>query len=420
MRATAQAHGHAAAAGGARGGHARRREPAPVNERVERAWALLPGYLGQHVSSVPRAGARLARECCRSWSSRSQRALSLAGARVREPHPDRAEPCAARVVLSAAARTVCARRSIFGPASPRSAFCRRCWRSTLYSMLPIVRNGVTGVLNIDPAVIEAARGVGMTEWQRLLRIELPLAMPVLMAGIRTAAVWVIGTATLSTPVGQTSLGNYIFRGCRSRIGCPCCLVASAAVLALVTDQLLGVIEKGVARRTGRVPPAPSCSWPASWRRRCRRAWRSHARYVIGAKSFTEQFILSELMAARSPRGRRDAKARGLGSAIVFSALASSDIDAYVDYSGTIWANVMGARTTRARGDARGDARRGSRASTASRCWGRWGSRTRTRSRCGAIARAARHATIADLARIRELAHRRRFRVLGAPGVGGAA
>src|SRR5690606_15993513 len=83
---------------------------------------------------------------------------------------------------------------------------------TLYSMLPVVRNGTTALMNLDPAVIEAARGVGMTERQRLLRVELPLAAPVLMAGVRTSAVWVIGTATLSTPVGQTSLGNYIFSG----------------------------------------------------------------------------------------------------------------------------------------------------------------------------------------------------------------
>jgi osmoprotectant transport system permease protein len=96
----------------------------------------------------------------------------------------------------------------------------------LYSMLPVIRNGVTGILNLDPALVEAARGVGMTDWQRLKRVELPLAAPMLMAGVRTAAVWVIGAATLSTPVGQTSLGNYIFSACRSRTGCRFCLAVS--------------------------------------------------------------------------------------------------------------------------------------------------------------------------------------------------
>ena len=92
----------------------------------------------------------------------------------------------------------------------------------------------------------------MTPRQRLLRVELPLAAPVIMAGIRTAAVWTIGAATLSTPVGQTSLGNYIFSGLQTEnwvfvlFGC-----AAAAALALVVDQLLGLIEAGLARRDRR-------------------------------------------------------------------------------------------------------------------------------------------------------------------------
>src|ERR1700723_430316 len=80
----------------------------------------------------------------------------------------------------------------------------------LYSMLPVLRNTITGLRGIEPQVLEAAQGVGMTPMQSLVMVEVPLALPVMMAGIRTAAVWVIGTATLSTPIGQTSLGNYIF------------------------------------------------------------------------------------------------------------------------------------------------------------------------------------------------------------------
>ena len=82
-------------------------------------------------------------------------------------------------------------------------------------------------------MMEAAQGVGMTPRQSLFMVELPLAMPVIMAGIRTSAVWVIGTATLSTPIGQTSLGNYIFAGLQTQnwvlvlFGC-----VTAAVLAL--------------------------------------------------------------------------------------------------------------------------------------------------------------------------------------------
>src|SRR6266702_6965088 len=75
----------------------------------------------------------------------------------------------------------------------------------LYSMLPVLRNTITGLQGVDAAILEAAQGVGMTPQQSLFSVELPLALPVMMAGIRTAAVWVIGTATLSTPIGQTSL-----------------------------------------------------------------------------------------------------------------------------------------------------------------------------------------------------------------------
>src|SRR5215510_4081923 len=121
---------------------------------------------------------------------------------------------------------------------------------TLYSMLPIIRNTLTGMSGIDPAIKQAAVGVGMTPLQSLLQVELPLALPVIMAGIRTAAIWVIGTATLSIPIGQTSLGNYIFAGLQTQnwvfvlFGC-----AAAAVLALAVDQLLALIENGIKVRS---------------------------------------------------------------------------------------------------------------------------------------------------------------------------
>ena len=93
----------------------------------------------------------------------------------------------------------------------------------------------------------------MTSHQRLFQVELPLAAPIIMAGVRTAAVWTIGAATLSTPVGQTSLGNYIFAGLQTEnwvfvlFGC-----AASAVLALAADQLLGLIEAGARKRSLRL------------------------------------------------------------------------------------------------------------------------------------------------------------------------
>ena len=149
---------------------------------------------------------------------------------------------------------------VFGFAVPALGFLPSLLALTLYSMLPILRNAVAGLVGVDPGYIEAADGVGMTPGQRLLRVELPLAAPVIMAGIRTAAVWTIGTATLSTPVGQTSLGNYIFSGLQTEnwvsvlFGC-----VAAVALALFVDQVLGLIEVGVADATA------VASWPASSR-----------------------------------------------------------------------------------------------------------------------------------------------------------
>ncbi|MCH2456907.1 MAG: ABC transporter permease, partial [Henriciella sp.] len=81
---------------------------------------------------------------------------------------------------------------------------------SLYSILPMLRNTIVGLRGVDEDVREAALAVGMTARQRLREVDLPLAAPVIVAGLRTASAWVVGTATLSTPVGARSLGNYIF------------------------------------------------------------------------------------------------------------------------------------------------------------------------------------------------------------------
>ena len=137
----------------------------------------------------------------------------------------------------------------FGFDLPALGFLPSVLALSLYAILPVLRNGVTGLTGVDPAIREAAKGVGMTPRQSLLRVEAPLAAPVVMAGIRTSAVWTIGAATLATPVGQTSLGNYIFTGLQIEnwvfvaFGC----VASAG-LAIIVDRLLALIETGAERR----------------------------------------------------------------------------------------------------------------------------------------------------------------------------
>lgn len=215
---------------------------------------------------------------------------------------------------------------------------------TLYALLPILRNAVTGLTGVSPAAKQAADGLGMTAMQKLRLVEAPLAAPTIMAGIRTAAVWTIGAATLSTTVGQASLGDLIFAGLQTQnwtlvlTGC-----FASAGLAIVVDLLLGLVEKGI------------------WGRRTIWKWvgtgllalglavtvlpglsdRKTDVVLIGAKGFSEQFILARLIGARLEKAGYEVRySDGLGSAVVFQALAGNDIDIYVDYSGTLWTNQM--------------------------------------------------------------------------------
>jgi len=315
-----------------------------MDDRLDAAWSRLPDYLSQHVIlsaaalllgvliSLPLAIAAHRNDAIRwpvlTLASVIQTIPSLALLALFYP---------LLLALSSATSGIGLQFSALG-------FLPSLLALTLYSMLPIIRNTVAGLQGVEADVREAARGVGMTGRQMLMHVELPLAAPVIMAGVRTAAVWTIGTATLSTPVGQTSLGNYIFTGLQTEnwvfvlFGC-----AAAAALALIADQLLGLIESGVAQRKRKraligvaglavgalLAIAPSFA-------------TAPAAYAIGAKSFTEQYILARLirdeLEEHGLSGRRRA---GLGSSVVFRALTASEIDVYVDYSGTIWTTQMG-------------------------------------------------------------------------------
>ena len=113
-----------------------------------------------------------------------------------------------------------------------------------YALLPILRNTSTGIRQVDPAVIEVATGMGMTGRQVLLAVQLPLALPFIMAGVRISTVWTIGVATLVSLVGAGGLGDLIFRGLSNyRINLILAGAAPAAALALIFDWLLGRLEK---------------------------------------------------------------------------------------------------------------------------------------------------------------------------------
>jgi osmoprotectant transport system permease protein len=317
-----------------------------MDERVAAAWALLPGYLGQHVllsASALVLGLALSLPLA-VVASRSPRlrwiALTFAGLIQTIPSLALLALFYPLLLLLSALS-----KSVLGAGFSALGFLPSLLALTLYSMLPILRNAVTGILGVDPAVIEAARGVGMTDRQRLFQVELPLAAPVIMAGVRTAAVWTIGAATLSTPVGQTSLGDYIFSGLQTEdwvlvlFGC-----VAAAALAMVVDQLLGLIEVSAALRDRRrfiigvgglvvgtllaLAPLAAGGVVAD-------------RVVVGAKNFSEQSILAEVMADRLRKSDFTVTEKlDLGSALAYQALAAGEIDTYVDYSGTLWTNVL--------------------------------------------------------------------------------
>jgi osmoprotectant transport system permease protein len=316
-----------------------------VNERVAAAFAVLPEYLAWHVllsasALVLGIAISLPLAVAASRSARLRWPV-LALASLIQTIPSLALLALFYPLLLAISSLSLA---VFGKGFSALGFLPSLLALTLYSMLPILRNGAAGILGVDPAIVEAADGVGMTPRQRLFQVELPLAAPVIMAGVRTAAVWTIGAATLSTPVGQTSLGNYIFAGLQTEnwvfvlFGC-----AASAALALVADQLLGLVESGAADRKPRrallglvllLVAVVAAVWPLVGTGR-------PASYVVGAKNFSEQYILAEVMADRLQQaGAQVRRKEDLGSAVAYRALAAGELDVYVDYSGTLWTNVL--------------------------------------------------------------------------------
>ena len=212
---------------------------------------------------------------------------------------------------------------------------------TLYALLPIVRTTVGGLRSLDPAVVEAGVAMGMTPRQLLLMVELPLALPSIVAGLRVATVIGVGTATIAAAIGAGGLGEYIFRGLSMVDGTTILAGAiPAAALALVADGGLAWLEHRLrARRARSGAPAVvalaavvmvvAFTWFAS-------AGGAVESVVIGSKNFTEQIVLGELMAqAIEAEGLPVVRKLNLGGTFICDrALRSGDIDLYVEYTGT--------------------------------------------------------------------------------------
>jgi osmoprotectant transport system permease protein len=214
---------------------------------------------------------------------------------------------------------------------------------TLYALLPVLRMTVTGLHGIDRSVRDAGVALGMTPRQLLWQVELPLAIPSIVAGIRIAAVVAVGSATIAAAVGAGGLGEYIYRGL-SMVDTTVILAGAipAAALALLVDLALWWAQRmSVRRRQGgsrRVPlvvaglvvVAGLATWGVL-------AWRSDEVIVVGSKNFAEQLVLGEIVAQAIERdtGLRVDRRLNLGGTLICDrALRSGDIDVYVEYTGT--------------------------------------------------------------------------------------
>ena len=213
----------------------------------------------------------------------------------------------------------------------------------LYALLPIVRNTYTGIDQVDPTLVEAGKGMGMTGGQMLRIVQLPLSLPVIMAGIRTSAVINVGVATLCALIGAGGLGELIFRGI-AMVNSKMILAGAlpAAILALVFDGVLGLIEKGVIQKgrtsfrliTGLVLSGALilvALVPSGFGK------KPGKRVVVGSKEFTEQIVLGEIIAQliECRTNVNVERKLGLGGTMVcFNALKNGEIDVYPEYTGT--------------------------------------------------------------------------------------
>lgn len=232
---------------------------------------------------------------------------------------------------------------------------------TLYALLPIVRNTLTGLEGVSPEVMEAASGLGMTERQQLRLVRIPLATPMMIAGIRTAAVVSVGIATLSAFIGAGGLGQFINRGLALANTRLILLGAiPAAILALIVDFSIGAFgwglrperkrdkrgsAKALARPLALIMPLfliavgllAYATRPAMERSHAVAPTMNGGTVRIGTKNFTEQFILGEIMAQliESKTDLTVERRFNLGGTMIcHGALVNGEIDLYAEYTGT--------------------------------------------------------------------------------------
>ncbi len=224
----------------------------------------------------------------------------------------------------------------------------------LYSLMPIIRNTVTGILGVDPNVREAAVAMGMTGGQVLRQVELPLAMGVIVTGIRVATVIAVGVTTIAAAVGAGGLGVYIFRGLRQYDNNLLLAGAlSAAALALAADFFLGWLQQQFSFETKRsvggsrilklavaaVVLILVLGGLALWRGSNTSAGAAHV--SVGSKDFTESALLAEIAAQMlEARGVSVERRFELGGNLPHEAMVSGTLDLYPEYTGTSYTAIL--------------------------------------------------------------------------------
>jgi len=227
----------------------------------------------------------------------------------------------------------------------------------LYSLLPIIKNTYTGLTNIDGDILEAAKGIGLTKSQTMRKVQLPLAFPMIMAGIRISAVTAVGLMTIAAFVGAGGLGYLVFSGVQT-VDNNMILAGAipACILALLIDFIVGKLESSLSytnkqkntSKTGKkakklmVGVAATVLVVAGVFQIYSTA-NAEEKIVIGSKNFSEQLILGNILADLI-ENKTDIKVeRKLnlgGSQVAFGAIKSGDIDMYVEYTGTGLVNIL--------------------------------------------------------------------------------
>lgn len=232
----------------------------------------------------------------------------------------------------------------------------------LYSLLPIIKNTYTGINSIPPETLESARGIGLTKLQILFKVQIPLALPIIMAGVRISAVTAVGLMTMAAFIGAGGLGYLVFSGIRTVNNNQILAGAiPACLLALGVDFLVATVEKLVTPISlQKTNEAKSRTSKRYYKAICMvvsvvlvalfvftaiaKPKKSERTITIGAKDYTEQMILGNMVADLIEDKTDIEVERKInlgGTQVCFGALKSNDIDMYIEYSGTAYGDMLG-------------------------------------------------------------------------------